>query len=459
MAFVQNAAGFFIQLLPCAIMVFLPFPREDCRFRRGVIFSCMTIAVFIVSMLFALVICSGISSNTALAANIYMFSTIFLIMAAYISLVRDALTKKLLVFLVVMFYAVFQYCLVNALNGSLAVLFNIAPEHNESAVYSAHGIMMYMITNLLLLPPMLLFVIRMLREYIQEVETQNMRREFYVLAVSTVIFIAMMICVDFTYYYLDSKSYLLLLAMLLILLMYQILIYRFIFRESVRRKRDGERRRMEGIRRMQYEKIAGDIENARRMRHDVRHHYNTLNDMLDRGMLKEMKDYLSEVIDTTVKHDNEVYCGNMTVNGLLQYYIGLAREKNISCQVRAECGELNIDPVDLTVLFGNAMENAINACMRFKENRWINIQIGTVQRSLAIEISNPCMEVRVSRYFQNKSGFLPAEAFLSGNPEGGRGLRSIAQTARKYDGSDNFRFDAEKKIFTARIRLNTCANT
>lgn len=190
------------------------------------------------------------------------------------------------------------------------------------------------------------------------------------------------------------------------------------------------------------------------MRHDMRHHYNSLSDMLSRGKLDEMKDYLSKLIDTTVKRDNEVYCENLTVNGLLQYYIGMARDHNITCEVNAECGDMKIEPADLTVLFGNTMENAINSCKKYTGKRHMEIRVGTVQGSFAIEISNSCKEVSLDKRYRSEKGFLPAEAFISGREGGGYGLRSIAHTARKYGGSAMFRFDAEKELFTVRIRLN-----
>ena len=454
MVFLQNAVGFFIQFLPCALMIFLPFPRESCRFSRKWIFTCVVIAAMIAAVLFAVLADSNIGSNAAPAANLFMLAAIVVTLAAYLWLVRESVIKKLLVFFVVMFYAAMQYCFVNAVNGSLSVFFHISVQHGGREVYSLYGLMLYIISDAVLLPLMTAFIMRVIREYINEVETYNMRREFSVLIVSTIIFITMMVCVDFTYYYLDYRAYLLMLTLFLVLLMYQMLVYWMICRESVRRKRENERRRADEIYRIQYEKIARDIENVRRMRHDMHHHYNSLNDMLDRGKLDEMKDYLSDVINTTVKRENEIYCKNMTVNGLLQYYIGLAGDSDIHCEVQAECEELAIEPADLTVLFGNAMENAINSCKKCTDNRWINIKIGTVQDSLAMEISNSCGVVSFDRRFDTADGFLPAEAFLSGRSSGGYGLQSIAHTAHKYDGSAKFKYNAEKGIFTSRIRLN-----
>lgn len=453
-AFLRNALGFFVQFFPCAIMLFLAFPKEDCRFRRTWIFLGETLAMLIFAVLFPVAVYFGIDGNTALTDNLFVFSVIFLIFVFYIWLVRESLEKKLLVFFVVMFYAAIQYCLVNALNGFLSGLLDFPREYEECTVYTPHGLALYIITAVLLLPPMMAFIVRTLREYILEADTQNMRREFFVLTVSTAALIAMMICVDFTYYYLEYRLYLLVLTLFFVLLLYQIIIYWLIFRESVRRKRDNERRRTLEIQKLQYEKIVGDMENTRRIRHDMHHHYNALNDMLVRGETDKIKDYLSGMIDTTVKRDSKVYCKNMTINSLLQYYIGLAGDEDICCEVQAECGDLTIEPADLTVLLGNAMENAINACKKCAQNRRISIRLGTIHGSLAIEITNSCKGARLDRRFGSEDGFLPAEAFLSDRPGGGYGLRSIAHTVQKYDGSAKFRFNAETETFTTRIRLN-----
>ncbi len=453
-AYLQNSLGFFIQFFPCALMIFLPFPQDSYRFRRGPIFVCVTAATMIIAALFPAVMQYGYSGNAAFVANAFMFSAILLIMVAFDWLVRESLIKKLLVFFVVFFYATLQYCLVNTLNGLFPGFYRVYEDVAAWAVYSPEGVLLYLITAAFLLPLMLSFVIRILREYISRIETRSMRREFCILFVSTVVFIIMIICVDFSYYYMEYRLYLMLLVMFMVMLIDQVFIYWLIFRESLRREEDSERKRSTEIQRLQYEKIVDDMENTRRMRHDLRHHYTSLSDMLDRGRLDEMREYLSEVIDTTVRRDSEIYCKNMTVNGLLQYYIGMARDAGISCGVCAECGEFDIDAADLTVLFANSFENAIRACKNCPEDRRISVRIGTVQGSLAIEITNSCKQARISRRFRTEDGFLPAEAFLSGRQSGGYGLMSIARTAQKYGGSAMFRFDAEKEIFTARIRLN-----
>ncbi len=453
--FLRNAAGFMVQFFPCMLLIFLPFPEEAYRFRKKWILTGITILAAAFAVLFPAVLYGTAKWDLEWPCRqLFIAAVIFLTLAACIWLVQEDLIKKILIFTVVSFYAASQYWLVNALNGFLSTAFPFLLEMESWSVYSPCGLVMYCATTALLLPLMIIFVVRPLREYIQEVETKKMRQEYFILIASTSIFIVIIMYVDMTYYYLGYQQYQQKLPLFLIILLDQMMIYWFVFRESLRRKRDNEYQRAMEIQQLQYENIVRDMELTRVMRHDIRHHYNTLNEMLDQGMLDEMKDYLSKVIDTTVRRDSEVYCSNMTVNGLLQYYIGMARDEGIRCEVHAQCGEMNIEPADLTVLFGNVMENAINGCRKCPENRWISIKVGTVQKSFAIEISNSCMGVRFSRHIQSADGFVSAEAFLSERDGGGNGLRSMAHTARKYGGSANFRFNAEKKMFTVRIRLN-----
>lgn len=452
-AFAQNALGFLIQLFPCALMIFLPFPQEACRFQRRRIFIWMALISMILAVSFSAVLClpdmNWYPKQVVMISNLFMFAAILLILAAYIWLVRESLMKKVLVFFIVLFYAVTEFVMVNMIH---AVLFPNIRVYVAVYTYTGKFLLLYALTTALLLPLMLAVVIRPLKEYIQEIEPRNMQREFLIAVFSTLVYFAMTIYCETLVG--NTALFPLFLLPMLFLTLNQVLIYWLLFRESVRRRRDSERQQALEIQQLQYEKIVGDMENTRRMRHDIRHHYNSLNDMLDRGRLDEMKDYLSKMIDTTIRRDSEIYCRNMTVNGLLQYYIGIARDEGIRCEVCAECGELAIEPADLTMLFGNAMENAINACRKYPGSRWISIQVGTVQGSFAVEISNSCKNVRLNRRFQRADGFSPAEAFLSEGTGEGYGLRSIAHTAQKYDGSAGFRFNAENETFITRIRLN-----
>ncbi len=452
--FLQNALGFFIQFFPCALMIFLPFPKEAYRFRRSYIFIGITAASLVTSVIFSAVLCLRDTQRFpqyVVISNSFMLAAILLILAAYIWLVRESFVKKILVFCIVLFYAWAVFAASNTLHSFLNVSQNV-----EVYPYNEKYLVLFVSATAVLAPIMLIAVINPLKEYIALIKPQDMLREFIIAIVSTSAYFVLLMYCDTQFG--KVELFLLYLPIVVFLTLEQIFIYWLLFRESVRRLWENELQRTMEIQHFQYEKIISDMENTRRMRHDMRHHYNSLNDMLDRGQLDEMKTYLSKVIETTVKHDSETYCADITVNGLLQYYIGLARDDGIRCEVHAECDELSISPVDLTVLFGNAMENAIESCKKCTDDRWISIQIGTVQGSFAMEISNSCNKAHTDRRYATEDGFSPAEAFISDGAGRGYGLRSITHTAEEYGGSAAFRFNAQTKTFTTRIRLNIHAD-
>lgn len=145
-------------------------------------------------------------------------------------------------------------------------------------------------------------------------------------------------------------------------------------------------------------------------------------------------------------------CNNLTINGLLQNYIGRAEDEGITCTVNAACGELSVHPVDLTVILGNALENSVRAAAACS-NKWLRVEIGVVGSSLAIQVANSCEGVHFAKGMHGAQ-FLPAEAFISDRAGGGFGLRSIALAAEKYDGEAAFCYNAGENSFTARILLN-----
>ena len=194
--YLQNALGFFIQLYPCALMVFLPFPQEAYRFRRRKIFFWMTVIVVALAVLFpaVLYLCDrhGEPINSFQPGAI-MLIAILLVLAVYAWMVRETPVKKVLVFSVVLFYAVSQFFLVNTLLPHFP--WSSDP---EGFVYSQNGLALYATTTVLL-PLMLVMMIRPLGEYIREIEPQNMRREIFFVVISTSVYLILTVYCDTAY--------------------------------------------------------------------------------------------------------------------------------------------------------------------------------------------------------------------------------------------------------------------
>ena len=450
-----HAIGFFLQFYPCTVLCLIPAGEESFRYSIRKIYLGVTLAVAVLSALFPLVLSAvGWDTNVYLAANVYMLAAVVLYAVLYFWIVRETVSKKLVVLFLVIFYAVSQFVLV--------MLFKPFVEHwniwGDSFplhyVYGIHTVFLWVMIDAVMVPLAVWAFSHVVRDFIQEIDARNMRQEFALVLFSTVFYLVSVIWFDSVVSTFSPEMRRMSCPLFLILMCSQCLVYFLLLRESVRRRRDSDHQKALEIQHLQYGNITREMENARQMRHDMRHWLGGLNNLLEQDKLEEMKEYLAQVIDQTARRESKTYCRNATVNGLLQYYVGIAQSAGIRCLVQADCGDLTISPTDLTVLIGNAMENAIRACENFPDNRYISIQVGTIGGSLAIQIENPCMEIHPSGKYRLEGGFLPAAAFLSARAGGGYGLKSLEHTARKYGGDASFRYDETKKTFTTRVRLN-----
>ena len=113
---------------------------------------------------------------------------------------------------------------------------------------------------------------------------------------------------------------------------------------------------------MQYENLTEKVNEARRAKHDVRHHISVMQEYLEKKEYSALSDYLKQY-RKNLPDDSMKFCGNSAVNALLIYFAQQAKESGISYNVRVEIPEqAGIDVTDLSVIFGNLIENAVAAC-------------------------------------------------------------------------------------------------
>lgn len=447
--FLRHLAGFLIQIGGGMVLCLLPFQKNDFRYPRKWVFTGYSILALAFSLGFPWVMNLAALQSIpwrSMASNLYMLTAVLIMTALYLWIIQTRLIKKMLVLVLVLFYSATQYLLVNLTSP-------LFPGGVLPDVYPPLTLMLYGITAAVLFPLTAVLMIHTVRPYLAEIEPGNIRREFAILLAATVLYFLLLLVYASRPDGLLADYWWWIVPPLLLTVMVLGLFYWTLFRESVRRKRDNDWRRAMEIQNLQYESITREMEQTRRIRHDMRHTLNRLADMLEQNQTEEMKEYLSTLTVQVAHRDRANYCKNDTVNALLRYYAGLAADKGIPCQIQADCKELTIAPVDLTVLLGNTLENAIRSCEDLEE-RWIKVQIGVIGGTLAIQVANACQGIHPSGKYRVDGSFLPASAFVSSRAGGGYGLSSLEHTAKKYGGNAAFGYDEHTKTFTTRIRLN-----
>ena len=178
----------------------------------------------------------------------------------------------------------------------------------------------------------------------------------------------------------------------------------------------------------------------RRLRHDMRHHIETIAEYARKGdtsaILEYIGEYSIEISEAAVKS----YSENQTINSILSAYAGKAGESGTSFSVWCNAPkELKIREIDLIALLGNLLENALHGCQESgKEKPYIEIHIRMQNNRLTIVCNNTCSDKL------KLSGSLPVGKSI--------GISSILSVCQKYDG--NLDYKIENNVCSACAVLN-----
>ncbi len=185
-------------------------------------------------------------------------------------------------------------------------------------------------------------------------------------------------------------------------------------------------------------------EKTNRRWHDARHTTQTLIELLESGKTETALVHLKEQMGMGVLTKEE-YCRHPAVNSILCLWAERTRKENILLTIAANVPDsLEIEPVELSALFANAIENAYLACLELPSDteRFIKVESQYNGRRLAIGITNTC------KAFVSFDHDMP----VSSKEGGGIGTRSMVYTVKRFHGA--YTFSAEDGLFSTRFVLN-----
>lgn len=199
----------------------------------------------------------------------------------------------------------------------------------------------------------------------------------------------------------------------------------------------------------QQEAMHEKIEQARRMRHDLRHFMILMNDFIQRKDMNGMKQYMLEYSTALSQHSwNHIsYCANDTVNAVAGYYLEMAEKEGVQTQFDCRIsGELPLTAMEVSGILGNLLENALEACRRMPEEgqRYIRMSMRYEEGGFFILV----IENSFSGEIRKK-----AERFISSKRnEPGIGLESVRNMIERAGGI--LKVEHENGVFRVNIFLS-----
>ncbi|EFW24055.1 sensor histidine kinase [Solobacterium moorei] len=219
----------------------------------------------------------------------------------------------------------------------------------------------------------------------------------------------------------------------------------YLLQRIVKREEDKTIIYQNKLMKQQMDEIENIYMTMRGWRHDYHNHIQSLKGYLSLNKVEQMKNYLNELETDLDSIDTLYHSGNLQLDSILNAKLAIA-EKG---QIRIHCDasippQLHVSDLDLCVILGNLLDNAIESCRMIKDpdERFIRVYIGILKKQLYISITNATSETvkqRTDHYFTTKRG------------DHGHGLKRVDQVVKKYDGYLNRQ--NEPGIFATEIVL------
>lgn len=178
--------------------------------------------------------------------------------------------------------------------------------------------------------------------------------------------------------------------------------------------------------------------------HDTDKHLRMIEGIYEAEQAQEARQYTGEIRKLLKPLLPLQYTNNPILNILLND----KKRRAISCNIdfKLEIGNIDLsfmEPMEITTLFGNLLDNAIEACQQVAKNPYISMRINTYNDFIVIKITNSCK--RNEKWNTGKP--------LSTKGENhGIGLINAENIVKKYNG--NILLEEKDHMFICNIILN-----
>lgn len=163
----------------------------------------------------------------------------------------------------------------------------------------------------------------------------------------------------------------------------------------------------------------------KKFKHDFGNFQIGLSAYLKENDVVSAKKYLRELQEKISLEKNIVETGNTALDAILSTKVAIAENKGIAIEKKIQIPEnIPVEPIDMCVIFGNALDNAIEACERVKNgHKSIKINIICKDEVLLCKIVNTAS-------IDNKGNF---KTLKEDKTNHGFGLENIKSTLAKYN--------------------------
>ncbi|MDF2586588.1 MAG: hypothetical protein K0S41_429 [Anaerocolumna sp.] len=185
-----------------------------------------------------------------------------------------------------------------------------------------------------------------------------------------------------------------------------------------------------------YENIENKYIQSRKILHDMKNHIQAIESLYKTSGDNEAKKYTSEIFHMIDELGYKKYISNKILNLILNDKIQLANQLGIEFKTDIDDVNLNfITDFDMTTIFGNLLDNAIEACKDLENNKIVRVRINQFHNFIIINIANT-----LNKHPNLHNGKLETTK----NGHSGIGLSNVRKTVERYNGDLNIYFEGNR---------------
>lgn len=194
-----------------------------------------------------------------------------------------------------------------------------------------------------------------------------------------------------------------------------------------------------------YKYLEKKEQETRKLRHDIRKHLHVMDELGREKEYEKQQVYLQNILGKVEVNKKYVTVHNGIVDAIINRYMEICREENIFFQVNGKMPEVcKIEPYDLCTVFGNLLENALEAA-KISEEKQIFLTVAYEGNTILIKEENSYVgELKI------ENGAL--KTTKEKKDMHGYGLRNMEESIQCYHGimtcyTENQRFIIEIMIY------------
>lgn len=389
-------------------MFFSKFAEKKC-----------TLKIYL-SILCAILLVSSFISCLFLGEAIVFFSFVFCVLMHSLLFEVKWVKRVILVFVVVVISALSEMIVVMMINIGLDI--DITTIQSNSALYLISSVFSKFIT----------FAILKLIKFsaIRNVGKQSI---FFVLSSALLPFTSMFIILilfKYTYIFNEVSFQVLTLVSSVFLMVSNILILAVVDKQEkyyITKERLAFAEIHLNEQRAHYKELYEQQEALKKYRHDSKNFYTALISVLETKSTVDAIDLIKEKMSVASGYSNTVNSGNPVIDSIIHSKKKLCKTKGIIIEESIKLSsQIEIDELELGVLIGNALDNAIEATEKLTdEKKLIILRIITSGEMISVEVVNKVKEkldeknLKTTKVQKNEHGY---------------GLKGIETLVSKYNG-------------------------